>query len=110
MISEQARSPGRRRTVVTLQRWEREPCRIGVGVAFSVLFVTAGGAHLQDEGGSCRAFLAQNPGELRLEEFACLVVGQPFDDAISPALVSTFMVTKNFLDAKIHQHLGQDNK
>ena len=45
------------------------------------------------------------------------VVGQAIINLIisnlkefGPALVSGFMVTENFLEAKIHEHLGQDNK
>ncbi|CAE7945034.1 unnamed protein product, partial [Symbiodinium sp. KB8] len=76
----------------------------------------------RDEGGSSRVFLAQILANASgLEEFACTSmvnkkVGQANIDVIisnlkefGPALVSGFMVTENFLDAKIHQHLGQDN-
>ena len=76
----------------------------------------------RDEGGSSQAFLAEilaNPSGL--EEFACRSmvnedVGQAITNCIiknlkkfGPALVSGFMVTENFLEAKIHQHLGQGN-
>ena len=76
----------------------------------------------KDEGGSSQAFLAQILANASgLEGFDCRsmvnkVVGQATIDVIisnlkefGPALVSGFMVTENFLDAKIHQHLGQDN-
>ena len=76
----------------------------------------------RDEGGSSQAFLAQILANASgLEGFDCRsmvdeVVGQAIVDRIvsklkefGPALVSGFMVTENFRDAKIHQHLGQDN-
>ncbi|CAE7220362.1 unnamed protein product [Symbiodinium necroappetens] len=76
----------------------------------------------EDEGGSGEAFLRQILANASgLEGFACTqmvdeVVGQAIINRIisnlkqfGPALVSGFMVTENFLEAKIHEHLGQDN-
>ena len=73
-------------------------------------------------GGSSRAFLRQILANASgLAGFACTqmvdeVVGQAVINRIisnlkqfGPALVSGFVVTENFLEAKIHEHLGQDN-
>jgi len=76
----------------------------------------------RDEGGSSRAFLAQilaNTSGLVGFDCTSMVdedVGQAIIHRIiknlkefGPALVSGFMVTENFLDAKTHQHLCQDS-
>ena len=76
----------------------------------------------RDEGGSSRVFLAQilaNASGLVGFDCGSMVeedVGQAIIDKIisklkefGPALVSGFMVTENFQDPKIHEHLGRDS-
>ncbi|CAE7840620.1 unnamed protein product [Symbiodinium sp. CCMP2592] len=76
----------------------------------------------RDEGGSSQAFLREIlSNSSGVVDFSCRslvdeIVGQAIIKRIvsnlkefGPALVSGFMVTENFLDAKIHQYFGQDN-